>query len=540
MKAILPLCMLSLSAMTASAQDTLPPAGSPAVSLPEAAAVRVDIQGNTLLTPAQIAAYQAPLPAPVTIETIQERVSQLQGAYRSAGYGAVVVNLPEQTITSGVVRLQVVEGKLADVYYQGNLLFTNDNVRRSLPTLIKGQTPDLNAVDANALQVNESPAKASRITFQPGQFPGQVDALVVTTERKPTQYSIGFDNTGNEATGDYRASLGFQHANLFQRDHILGVRVEASPTQDAHSNAASLSYAVPFYGHLSALELSVSYSDVESKAVATAAGDALFAGQGSSVGLRYRWYLPKFGQLKHRLQVGIDQRQYENDCSIGVFGSAACGSSARDVSVRPLVLGYDARVTDRFIANLQVSNNAFPGGSNGAQSDFEAARPGAKDRFTVVRGSLGASYRFNPGITLNWRNSFQYTPDALVSGEASGAGGLATVRGYEERELVGDKNIISSLELGAPPLRFTNKESGVVRQQVQAVAFGDWARAVNNRGTFCDADGTSCDIAGAGVGLRWSYSTLLFARADLGRALKDSSQTDKGDYKLHFSIGLGL
>ncbi len=66
---------------------------------------------------------------------IQKALEALEGEYRRLGYGTVQVYVPEQELTSGVVRLQVTEGVVDKVTITGNKHFNNDNVRASLPDL---------------------------------------------------------------------------------------------------------------------------------------------------------------------------------------------------------------------------------------------------------------------------------------------------------------------------------------------------------------------------------------------------------------------
>ena len=47
-----------------------------------------------------------------TIDTVKQAADALEKAYKDAGYGAVFVDIPEQEVADGLVRLKVTEGKL--------------------------------------------------------------------------------------------------------------------------------------------------------------------------------------------------------------------------------------------------------------------------------------------------------------------------------------------------------------------------------------------------------------------------------------------
>src|SRR5690242_5808976 len=76
----------------------------------------VHIQGNTLLPEKEVQAIVAPLVGNErTLIDLDRATAALQQAYRKAGYGGVVVFVPEQELSGGEIVLLVVEGKLANV-----------------------------------------------------------------------------------------------------------------------------------------------------------------------------------------------------------------------------------------------------------------------------------------------------------------------------------------------------------------------------------------------------------------------------------------
>jgi hemolysin activation/secretion protein len=69
---------------------------------------RYEVNGNTLLTPAEIERAFGPYTgANKDFGDIQRALEALEQTYRNRGFGAVQVLLPEQDITRGVVRLNV-------------------------------------------------------------------------------------------------------------------------------------------------------------------------------------------------------------------------------------------------------------------------------------------------------------------------------------------------------------------------------------------------------------------------------------------------
>src|ERR1039457_7010655 len=78
--------------------------------------VRFQVEGNTLLPEAEVQGIVAPLAGPQRVYgDIQKALEALERAYRAAGFSTVQVYVPEQELTSGVVRLQVTEGVIGKV-----------------------------------------------------------------------------------------------------------------------------------------------------------------------------------------------------------------------------------------------------------------------------------------------------------------------------------------------------------------------------------------------------------------------------------------
>src|ERR1019366_5682489 len=100
------------------------------------------VAGNTVLAASRIDAALAPFTGTArTFADVQAAVAALQAAYTQAGFGAVRVVLPEQEVTSGAVRLEVVEARLRNVKVDDAAHADTGNIRRSLPSLRAGATP---------------------------------------------------------------------------------------------------------------------------------------------------------------------------------------------------------------------------------------------------------------------------------------------------------------------------------------------------------------------------------------------------------------
>jgi hemolysin activation/secretion protein len=501
---------------------------------------RFVIDGNTLLPAELIDSTLVPYTGLQRgIADLKAAAATLQETYRHAGYGAVVVFVPEQSLDTGEVKLAVVEGKLADIKVSGNQYFDEANIRASLPTLHEGSTPKVTQIDAEIQLANENPAKELQVTLVSGSKPGDVDARIEVTDENPLRVLLGFDNTGSDETGNYRVSIGIQHANLWNLDHVGTLQYQTSPGNLDKVSIYSAGYRLPLYRYDVSIDAFLAHSDVDNGTTITPAGPLQFTGSGDIFGLRLNRHLTRLGEYDHRLILGWDVRDYENDCSLGEFGSAGCGSAGASVTVRPVSLAYTGQVMGpvRYGINASVANNLFPGGKHGDKSDFEAARTDAAVHYTVWRAAGFGGVTLPGGWLLEGRLAGQYSSDALVPGEQFGLGGANSVRGYHERERAADYGYTATVEAYTPEL---GASLGIEHGGLRLLAFYDYGRAANHFGAPCTDTRTSCSLAGAGIGVRLALGRNFNARLDVAKALKDGSVSDEGSYRGHIAANLAF
>lgn len=510
-------------------------------ALPIGEVSEYEVFGNTLIPSEKIQRLLDSYTGQQSVEGITAASNALQNLYIQAGYAGVVTSVPVQTLSNGKVRIDVLEGKLDQIVVQGNNSFSNSNIKAGLPSLKFGSTPNLVDLDTHTLMVNENPSKSVRVVFQPGLRTGQLDALVVTEEQNPLQWTAAIDNTGSSSSGRYRASLVFQHANVFDLDHVFNVRLNAPVADPASGLAAGLTYRVPLYAQYASVDMLASYSNVKNRATPTAAGDLSFAGQGQAVGVRYNWHLPRVGKSKQKISAGLDWRQYRNECSIGTLGPQGCGPAAASVEVHPVTLAYQVFNPGNYSANMQFATNVLAGGSLGQAQNFEASRPGSTPRYWVLSGGYQLVRSLENQSTVSWRANAQHSPHALISAEQFGVGGASSVRGYAERELVGDRGAATSVEWSTSlPWPLQNDSQPSASPQLLGMVFIDAGFVDNHAGAVCKSGKTTCSIAGAGVGVTVSQGRRWSLKADLARALTAGTTTQKGDYRLHFLTSLAF
>ena len=249
---------------------------------------------------------------------VQRALEALESAYRDRGYGVIQVALPEQDITKGVVRFNIIQPKVGKVTVEGNEHFSTDNVRRALPSVKEGETPNSNDIARNLQIAAEHPVKQTNVLLRSGASEGVVDVNVRVTDDRPWRLVGTLDNSGTADTGNWRLGVGYQHTNLFDRDHTLSLQYITSPGHLSDVAIYGVGYRIPYYRLNSSLDLFAGYSDVDS---GTVAGLFAVSGRGSIYGARWNYYLPKWGDVEQKVYLGLDYRAYQNNVTLAGVGA---------------------------------------------------------------------------------------------------------------------------------------------------------------------------------------------------------------------------
>lgn len=505
---------------------------------------RFQVEGNSLLAPSAIEeTLKRFTGSQRQFDDVQQALEALQKQYQQEGFGAVQVSIPEQELTAGVIRLKVIEPVLnsVSVLYQdqqGNDYFPEDNVRSALPELTKGATPNTTKIAQNVQLANENPSRELETVLSVDEDPRLIYAKIKVKATPSRKAFMTFDNTGTKTSGEYRTGFGFQHANLFNRDHVFTLNYITPPEKAGEVNLYSMSYRLPLYKFGDSIDFIAARSDVGASTTQTVAGPLQFAGNGNVLGLHYNYLFPRWGEYTHRLTTGIDYRSFNNSCTLGNFGSAGCGSGSASVTLLPVSMNYmgnwqhPGQSLNFFVTAL----HNIPGLPNGERANFQAVRlspvanQGAPEDYYALR--FGAS--FIQAAFGDWQVKFtgnaQYTSDALVYAEQFGLAGSATVRGFWEREVTRDMGYALNSEVYTPNLA---KESGFAHT-VRAVAFFDYGAGRNN--TLVGESSQPIALTSVGAGLRLGFTHSVQLKFDGAYVLDGATDHRSGNARAHISI----
>ena len=519
--------------------------------------VRFQVEGNTLLPQAQVQGILAPLAGPKRVYgDIQKALEALEGAYRAAGYSTVQVYVPEQELTSGVVRLQVTEGVIGKVIISGNQHFDDANIRASLPQLKEGKAPNLRLMSEAIQLSNENPAKQLAVTLGVSEEEGKVDAKVAVTEEDPQRFFATLDSTGTAATGRSRVGVAYQNANLFKLDHTLTLAYTGSADAPAgvKVDIFSVGYRMPFYGLGDSLDLIYGNSGVNTPSTSPTLGGALgIVGKGEVFGARWNHYFARRGEYSSKLIFGFDYKHINSSCTTaGTPAStdpptppiAACVP----YTTRPLSLTYSGQRLSpgrMFDYNIGIARNLALGtqytnldGATDRYSYLTSGNRATRDDFSIVR--FGGSYlrASQTDWQLRVAASAQYAGNPVVAAEQLGLAGSTAVRGFDERAAAADSGYFANAEIYTPEIGKTEGS----RSSLRALAFYDFARGRNHNVPAGSLTPTKIDVASVGAGLRYAIGKDFSLRLDLARVLDagPAGTQERGDWRGHLNVMVGF
>lgn len=486
------------------------------------------VLGNSRLSVAEIEAAVYPHLGPGrSIDTVQEARASLERAYRDRGFGTVFVDVPEQDVDEGVVRLRVTEGRLDRVQVSGTRYYSNRRILAALPAVERGGVPDLGALQQQIATFNrQSQDRSIAPILRAGRTPGTFDLAVKVEDKLPLHGSLDVNNRYTADTTELRAAATLSYDNLFQRNHRLSLQYQTAPERREDANVIAATYIAPLgeSGRLLAVYAVDTDSDL------TTVGNLSVLGKGRIYGARLILPLPERVGLFHSLSLGADFKDFDE--TITFTNDDGLKTPIQYVGWSLAWSGN--RVTEHSRTGIALSANFGVRGLANAPGEFFDKRLLADPNYFYVRAELTQERPFLLGTSLAGRFTGQMTAAPLVSNEQLSIGGADTVRGYLESEELGDYGFSASLELRSPNFGLRLSER---LPRAYLFAFFD----AGNVAVHDPLEGQGRrDLSSVGAGLRFSALEGLEGALDWAYPLVPASRTLDGDSRLHFQLTYGF
>lgn len=489
------------------------------------------VLGNTVLPATDIETALYPhLGDGKTIADVEVVRQQLEKLYKDKGFGTVYVDIPEQTVNEGIVRLKVTEGRLDRVRVTGARYFANGAIRSQLPALQPGTVMSLPELQAQLGQVNQqSRDRSVTPVLKAGRSPGTVDIELKVQDSLPVHGSVEVNDRYSANTTHTRASANLSYDNLFQKFHSLSLQYQTSPEELSETRVLAGTYLAPLTnGNLLAVYAVDTNSDF---AVVNTGGDLSVLGTGNIYGVRYIARLPILGSYSQNVTLGADYKDFEDDIVL-----ADGTTDTTPIRYMSWTAGYSGVLSrDASTTSFNLGANIGLRGVVNDQAQFTYKRADANASFFYLRGDASHLQRMWAGSALYLKAVAQWAPDSLISNEQFATGGAEGVRGYVESALMGDRGVGGTVEIRSPSL---HPWLGSYAQQLSAFVFYDAAHVTQL--AQIDDDGNlvtrGFGLWSAGAGLRLVGFGGMEAALDWAYPLRDWEDVEKGDSRIHFRL----
>jgi hemolysin activation/secretion protein len=423
-----------------------PPAAAPAPEPEQTFDIaEFRVLGNTVLPVTKVESAVYPFLGPKkTIHTVEQARDALIAAYKEGGFGTVLVDIPEQTVDDGIVRLKVTEGRIEKVRVSGARYYSGRRILSELPSIRPGIVPQFPQLQAQLAQL-ASEARDREITpvLKAGSAPGTVAVDLKVKDELPFHGSLEADNRYTADTTHTRVTANLSYANLFQRDEAISLQYQTSPAKTSEVKLWALTYS----GRTASPYWTWSAYAIRSDSAVAALGTLDVFGNGRIFGGRLNRTLDVGGPGSvHTVTFGVDYKDFGQ--TVQLPGDVNAASPIHYL----MWSGQYAfnHFGEQFQAVNSVAVNFGIRGIGGDDAEFQFKRSGATAGFSYLRGSTNLTWRLWRGISVSGKLAGQYSEQPLVNNEQFTLGGEDTVRGYLEAEELVDSGLAGTVELRAP------------------------------------------------------------------------------------------
>lgn len=482
---------------------------------------------------------------PLTQDALSQISADIENWCRGHDRPFVTVSYPAQDISTRVLQVLVTEYRLRHVIATGNQWFAGDLLTGRIRASV-GEPISASQLSQDIVSLNQNPFRQTVASVELDKSSDQADIVLHTDDRFPLREYATFDNEGVPSLGVNRYGLGVLWGNAFGLDQQLSYqftstddfwgrlgRVAVEPggaTMAAHS----VNYEIP----LPWRDSITIFGDYEQDRpqLGTTFSQLGVSWQASA---RYDAKLPPLWDIQEETQFGVDYKHTNNNFAFYGFNISA---SATEIVQFPIL--YSAARPDgdgqtQFSDLLVLS----PGRLTSENSDtaFEPSplhfgTPDAHARYAYSLMTLSRINRLPYDFTGILRGQVQWSTSNLLPSEQLGAGGVESVRGYDERTAAGSEGELVTAEIRTPPIAPLDKGWGAGHgDALQFDIFWDGGHVRNNT----IAAGRPVTLDSAGLGLHYTLNRFVDLRLENGWQLRRAPGERSRSSRVEFSVVLG-
>jgi hemolysin activation/secretion protein len=431
----------------------------------------------------------------VGVSDIEQMLGAITKDYIQRGYITTRAYLPAQELSTGVLRIQVVEGRIE------RIVIDDDGAGSIQPSnafpVRAGDLLNLRDLEQGVDQVNRLSSNGAELDIKPGDLVGASTVVVHNRPTTPLHATFTLDNQGSQSTGKNQEGLTLIADRMLGLNELVTLTHRQSVPNDRESRSAvsdNVSVVVPFgYSTFSAFVSRSTYATQ----IKAPSGLLLRAnGNSGSDGVKLERVMYRDQRSKVTLSAGYTSKKIEN-----YLADQFLSVSSRWLSVFDLAVGASTTMLGGVVStSLGVSNGLKLGG---AQNDLPNLPDGAPhSQFSKLSYALSYYRPFKIGeadLSLSSQLTGQDSRTGLQGSEQIAIGGLYSVRGFSLNSISGDKGYYLRNELSS--VRTLNLGG-------QAVAFRLYGAVDTGRVASIAQGALDGRLTGMALGATFSWKAL--------------------------------
>ena len=486
-------------------------------------------------------------PREVSLRTIQGLTQYILSVYQANNYSGIYVYVPEGAIkdgyqlVDGILPINILEAPVSEVrikYYDAERNEVEEGyLRRSTlekwSPIERDKVASQQSLDYLVNLLNLNPDRHVSAVVSRGAEPNTLAIQYDVYEIDPWHYFIMADNSGTNER-QWAPSAGVINTNLLGIDDRLTAIVQAALDSVDENYSLLGSYDFPIMDPRLRLNLYGAYSEFD---IDSDSGLPFnFLGSGTSYGaeLRYNiyqeqnWFFDVTGSLGHlesKINASLaDIFTSQSDGELALWGAGVKIHHRDDMSNTSFGLNYSK--------------------SKGSEDDFLFGRANVSPDSSIYTILANHSQYVDPNKVQQLRGNFRWImpSERLVNPLMTSFGGMYSIRGYDEYEIVADGGMLASIQYEYDLVR-DNQISESIKigneelKKLAPLAFFDYGQVKIEDPDPVYEEGSQT-LYSVGVGLAFEFGNHFSGALYYGHPLKDTNDTSSGNGRISASAML--
>ena len=499
---------------------------APMTALPGGAQVavkQIEVVGNRVIDTATLAALVADgVGKSLTLTELEALAQRITKHYRAQGYFVARAYIPAQEVSSGTLKIRVVEGNYGQFHLKNQSLVRDDIVQGMLDDVKSADIVSLDTLERVMLIINDTPGvQVTRADVMPGTKVGTSDFAVDTQATAAYNGYVLLDNYGSVYTGKDRISFNLDANSITGRGDRLSVSGLATDAGGLLN--ARLGYGLPLAPNGLRGEVALSqtqyqlgntYSSLNAKGTA----------QALDATLTYPVRRIRAQTIEASLNVAYKdlEDKYGTSSTPKTSSAVTLGILVRDESK---VLGMDGLT--RFSLSLTAGELKI---NEASALALDAAGANTQGSFSKANVSLSRVSLLPNAFSLTTSISAQQvlTDKNLDGSERMSVSGSNGVMAYPSGELIGSNATLVHLELARPLPAWGKLQSNWL-------LFSNWGQASAAKPLATEK---TRDISDVGIGWSANYGNAII-KAHLAHRLESAAATSEPTSQDNFLLQVG-